>query len=78
MSDEEEMVTVPRRMLVLSGKLSTAARNVVGGPHVTIGSVAPASIYTIAAQAEILREALDLYDEAMIEQAMKRHDEQKP
>jgi hypothetical protein len=55
------------QLLALAGEMATAARNLVGGQNITIGRQAPASIYSVAALAEKLRDAVDAYDAAMIE-----------
>lgn len=52
--------------LALAGKMSDTARALVGGPSITIGSHAPADIYTVAGKAQALREAVDAYDAKMI------------
>ena len=58
-------------LLMLAGKLADAAR-VVGGGQALIGNVAPANIYTITRACERLREALDDYDDAIVDMARKR------
>ncbi len=54
-------------LLALAGEMATAARDLVGGQNITIGRQAPASIYSVAALAEKLRDAVDAYDAAIME-----------
>lgn len=61
-----------RGALALAGKMSEAARNVVGGKSITIGVHPPANVYNMGDFAAFLREAVDDYDAAILEMARKK------
>lgn len=54
-----------RELLRLAGQMADAARNVVGGPHITIGHVSPATVFTLGYACEALRKTVDEYDRAI-------------
>lgn len=58
--------------LALAGKMSDAARSLVGGQSITIGRQAPASIYDLSARAVALQDAVDAYDAAIIDMTRKK------
>ena len=60
--------------LALAGQMSDAARALAGGPSITIGSYAPADIYSVAEKARALREAVDAYDAKMMDMARRKEE----
>lgn len=56
-----------KELLKLAGKMADAARMIVGGNVLTCGRAAPANVYRIGDLCEKLREAVDAYDDAIIE-----------
>jgi hypothetical protein len=65
------MSTDYSRLLTLAGKMSDAARNIVGGNVLTVGRMSSANVYNISEACKVLRDAVDDYDRAIIE-AMER------
>ena len=54
-------------LLTAAGKLSTAARNVVGGREITVGqNLPPINVYSLSLALEKLRIAVDEYDAEII------------
>ncbi|SEI63597.1 hypothetical protein SAMN04244572_03214 [Azotobacter beijerinckii] len=69
MTDQEEIERL-RELLRLAGIVAQHARVIVGGRDFTTGAqVSPCGIYSLASNAERLRDALDEYDAAVIEAA---------
>lgn len=60
------MLTTHTHLLELAGAMADAARAVVGGPHVTIGSVSAANVWNMTELCNRLREAVDEYDRAIV------------
>lgn len=59
-------------MLHAAGKLADAARRVVGGRDLNGFDIAPATINTLTASADMLRLAVDAYDAEIIALARER------
>lgn len=55
-----------KKLLLLAGEMSDAARTITGGHNITVGSSAPVNITNISAACADLRDAVDAYDKAII------------
>ena len=58
----EQRIEKQKEMLVLAGKMSTAARSIVGGQDITVGVHMAADVFNIGSLCNKLKEAVDKYD----------------